>query len=91
MRKANKNDSSEYKFNINWNVHMYNHELIYSDSISSIKTIIEDAAKNDIGLLVWEMDFSDDENRRLLIVERFIEWAKLNELKYRLVPNRKRI
>ena len=75
---------------VNWNIHMYNHELIYSDSVSSVKIIIEDAAKNDIGLLVWEMEFSDDENRRKLIVKRFIEWAELNLLKYRLIPNSRR-
>ncbi len=90
MSKKIKNFGSDYKFIVNWNIHMYNHELIYSDSVSSVKTIIEDAATNDIGILVWEMDFSDDENRRKLIVKRFIEWAELNFLKYRLIPNSKR-
>jgi len=69
---------------------MYNHLLKYEDEQGAIEVIIEDSPRSQEGLLVWERDFSDDPERRRLVLERFIAWAQKEYLAHTIIYDKKR-
>ena len=85
------NNNKDYAFDIIWNVHMYNHKLIYTDSEETVELIIEDSAKVKNEILIWELDFSENSEKRNIIIDRFKIWAEVNNIKYKLIVNAKRI
>jgi hypothetical protein len=80
----------DHKFSLQ-RVHMYNQLLRYEDGDGVIEVIVEDSPDfEEYGLLVWERDFSDNQERRGLILQRFVEWAQQQNLKHTIIYDRKR-
>jgi len=71
----------KYKFEIECNVHMYNHiiKCKYNDKI--YKAICESAPKEEETILIWPADFGFPEKQMNELTDELKKWAKTQSFK----------
>lgn len=72
----------EYKFEIEWHVHMYCHIIRCTYKGETFKAVCESAPRKEKTILFWPEDFGMPKEQTIEITEALIKWADNQPFKY---------